>query len=779
MKKEFIGGFIFVLALVGFFIFLGNFNLTGNVVLNATTSGIVEGDNLTIYYNYSDVSSVIMDWRLNESSIAVLNMPFDTEIISSDLGEVKDYSLNGNDGTLGGGNVSRVPVWISDGKVAGGYNFDGLDDILKIEIDSSLAGFDVFTLESWIKFDSYAEENKSILFMDNRYEFFLESGEDYYLPGMNFYPGEEFSNIIVEIEDKLTDIGEWYHLVFTYDGSIGILYVDGINRKEEVDSGNLGGCESELYVGGNSLNYFNGSIDEVRIWNRALSSEQVLKNYNEGLSGRSIETIVNQEIFSGENWTVLITPNNVTGDWDSELSNSLVVTSSCEESLVNTSWSVWGDQTLCFENDTILQNRSLIQYDENNCGEISNVTFLGSREGDCNYCGAREIASRNSCSDGVCEVVGIDSCSILEGVSDSNIQLIGSSSSLDEVKSVKFLDGLDSFLEFEYDYSSSNLSYSNVEINKDSNSLIVDLSGVSITSKTIYLEDNNFVSLCVKDAFVESIDEISSECSENDEFDFSDCLDNSSGYIVDYITCTDLGDRIKIQNLSHSAVRGIPSGGSSLPITAEVIGEDSAGNVSENLEESVDGEEDDSLGEDIVDVGNENKTNYIFDINLEAVSKKNLGFGDNITFKVNVIKLIQGEAVDVIINYRLVDFNGNIVEEFNDTRRIETILEYIENFEIPLNLKKGKYKFQVGILYFDQIIDANISINVGQNFLERIFSVFDLYFGIISIVVLAFLIVLILKIHNRFKKDLIRFNGFFKNMFPFWNKSKKNIRVKR
>ena len=421
----------------------------------------------------------------------------------------------------------------------------------------------------------------------------------------------------------------------------------------------------------------------------------------------------------------------------------------------------------------------LIQYDENNCGEISNVTFLGSREGDCNYCGAREIASRNSCSDGVCEVVGIDSCSILEGVSDSNIQLIGSSSSLDEVKSVKFLDGLDSFLEFEYDYSSSNLSYSNVEINKDSNSLIVDLSGVSITSKTIYLEDNNFVSLCVKDAFVESIDEISSECSENDEFDFSDCLDNSSGYIVDYITCTDLGDRIKIQNLSHSAVRGIPSGGSSLPITAEVIGEDSAGNVSENLEESVDGEEDDSLGEDIVDVGNENKTNYIFDINLEAVSKKNLGFWDNITFKVNVIKLIQGEAVDVIINYRLVDFNGNIVEEFNDTRRIETILEYIENFEIPLNLKKGKYKFQVGILYFDQIIDANISINVGQNFLERIFSVFDLYFGIISIVVLAFLIVLILKIHNRFKKDLIRFNGFFKNMFPFWNKSKKNIRVKR
>jgi hypothetical protein len=81
--------------------------------------------------------------------------------------------------------------------------------------------------------------------------------------------------------------GQWHYAVVTYDGSAIRLYIDGSQVATKSTSGatpdNTG--TQPLRIGANSLalnQYFTGSIDEVRVWNRAVTSSEVSSQYNSG-----------------------------------------------------------------------------------------------------------------------------------------------------------------------------------------------------------------------------------------------------------------------------------------------------------------------------------------------------------------------------------------------------------------------------------------------------------------------------------------------------------------
>ena len=70
--------------------------------------------------------------------------------------------------------------------------------------------------------------------------------------------------------------GIWYHVLGTYDGSTMKLYVNG---KNEATKTSVTSCAfSTTYIGRSGLanGFFNGTIDEVRIWNRSLSPAEIL-----------------------------------------------------------------------------------------------------------------------------------------------------------------------------------------------------------------------------------------------------------------------------------------------------------------------------------------------------------------------------------------------------------------------------------------------------------------------------------------------------------------------
>jgi|GEM_PF-2512163 len=67
----------------------------------------------------------------------------------------------------------------------------------------------------------------------------------------------------------------WHHIALTYNGSEQRLYVDGILRDNKSLSGSINTTANNLTIGKN----VNGTIDEVRIYNRALSESEILQHY--------------------------------------------------------------------------------------------------------------------------------------------------------------------------------------------------------------------------------------------------------------------------------------------------------------------------------------------------------------------------------------------------------------------------------------------------------------------------------------------------------------------
>jgi hypothetical protein len=75
-------------------------------------------------------------------------------------------------------------------------------------------------------------------------------------------------------------LNAWTHLVTTFDGSALRLYVNGILVQTSAHGGAATVSSGALRIGGNAIwgEYFKGRIDEVRIYNRALSPAEVQVN---------------------------------------------------------------------------------------------------------------------------------------------------------------------------------------------------------------------------------------------------------------------------------------------------------------------------------------------------------------------------------------------------------------------------------------------------------------------------------------------------------------------
>ena len=79
----------------------------------------------------------------------------------------------------------------------------------------------------------------------------------------------------IEVDDNL-----WHHIAGVYDGSAMYLYIDGILDISISRTGNIVTTDDPVTIGsnilgGNPARFFDGSIDDVLIWNRALSQQEI------------------------------------------------------------------------------------------------------------------------------------------------------------------------------------------------------------------------------------------------------------------------------------------------------------------------------------------------------------------------------------------------------------------------------------------------------------------------------------------------------------------------
>jgi hypothetical protein len=119
----------------------------------------------------------------------------------------------------------------------------------------------------------------------------------------------------------------------------------------------------------------------------------------------------------------------------------------------------------------------------------------------------------------------------------------------------------DAVIEFEHNFTNSTLYLSQITIISTNTYTIVRMSGQlqSGQTKNITVADNSFVSLCVKDANVVSIGDVSNRCNGAGETSFTNCLGKGTLVSRNGLTCIDHGNTIEIGNLTHSAVKGTRS----------------------------------------------------------------------------------------------------------------------------------------------------------------------------------------------------------------------------
>jgi chitodextrinase len=183
---------------------------------------------------------------------------------------VTDVSGNGNSGTI------TNATWTATGKYGSALVFNGSNARITIPDDASLRLTNRMTLEAWV--------NPSVVSASWR-DVIYKGDDNYYLEATSTTKsrpaGGATGGTTVYGASSLAK-NTWTHLAVTYDGANIRLFMNGTQVASATRTTDLTTSGNPLQIGGDSIygQYFSGIIDEVRIYNVALSAAQIQSDMN-------------------------------------------------------------------------------------------------------------------------------------------------------------------------------------------------------------------------------------------------------------------------------------------------------------------------------------------------------------------------------------------------------------------------------------------------------------------------------------------------------------------
>jgi hypothetical protein len=182
---------------------------------------------------------------------------------------VADAAGRGHAGTVTGA------TWVGDGKYGGALSFDGVNDWVTVADANDLDLATTMTLAAWVRPAALANRWRTVIFKEGSplaYALYAHDG--------GTAPAAELQvsgSLRTARGTAPVPLNAWSHVAATFDGAALRLYVDGVLVRTLAAAGSLPATTGVLRLGGNSIwnEWFQGLIDEVQVYDRALAEEEI------------------------------------------------------------------------------------------------------------------------------------------------------------------------------------------------------------------------------------------------------------------------------------------------------------------------------------------------------------------------------------------------------------------------------------------------------------------------------------------------------------------------
>jgi len=226
---------------------------------------------LKVRYLVPPVGDFTKDLVVDLEDVKVLTNDWLTDEFVLD-GLVSYYKFDGNASDSTGGNDGTEvgnPTY-AQGMHSQAIGLDGDGDYVNCGNNASFDITAAITISAWIK---GTFNNTLDRIIEKGYNWMLCRGYGdnaaFYCLGFGILEGS------VTVNDN-----QWHHIAGVYNGYHLVLYVDGVADGVKPASGSLKVSTANVYIGGNTSKSFNGLIDEVRIYSRALSAGEIRTLYS-------------------------------------------------------------------------------------------------------------------------------------------------------------------------------------------------------------------------------------------------------------------------------------------------------------------------------------------------------------------------------------------------------------------------------------------------------------------------------------------------------------------
>lgn len=189
------------------------------------------------------------------------------------------------------------------GRFGNGLQFNGYSQQVSIKGSTSLNTVNFMTLESWV-YPKASKGGRSVIFKENNtgFVYSLYSNASRNVPASSINIG----NYRTVSANTSLPTYLWSHIASTYDGKYQRFYLNGREIANRAQTGQVLTSDGALKIGGNAIwsEWFTGIIDEVRVYNRALTASEIIKDMTQSV----ITTNPPQSLLGENNPGATLTP---------------------------------------------------------------------------------------------------------------------------------------------------------------------------------------------------------------------------------------------------------------------------------------------------------------------------------------------------------------------------------------------------------------------------------------------------------------------------------------